>query len=202
MIMLRKSVAAILLSLLFSQAYGQSFEPEMIQVGKFSISKYEITQGQWKAVMGNNLSIFDKGDDYPVEMVSWIDAQEYIQKLNERTGKRYRLPTEDEWSLACHGAEPPQSYCGGEDIEALAWYGENSDGSTHPVGQKQPNSLGIYDMNGNVYEWTSDKHENGGRVIRGGNFTSGPGSTRIGRYNVTDYQRSEWFGFRVVRDEP
>lgn len=197
---MKKTLTAILFSLSFNQVYGQSFEPEMVKVENFYIGKYEITQGQWKAIMNNNPSGFNKGDDYPVETVSWIDVQEYLKKLNERTGKKYRLPTEEEWVLACHGAGPPQSYCGGEDVEALAWYGENSGGSTHPVGQKQPNSLGIYDMNGNVYEWTSDEHEHGGRVVRGGNFVSGPGSTRIGRYNVGDQQRLDWYGFRVVLD--
>ena len=108
----------------------------MVKVKNFYIGKYETTQGEWKAVMKNNPSTNNIGDDYPVDTVSWIDAQEYIQKLNELTGKQYRLPTEDEWALACHGMGTPQSYRGGEDVDALAWYDENSGGTTHPVGQK------------------------------------------------------------------
>lgn len=197
------SLAFSVILLIYSsgQAIGQSYEPEMIKVDGFYISKYEITQGQWKAIMKNNPSTNNVGDDYPVDTVSWIDAQEYIKKLNQLTGKGYRLPTEDEWTQACNGKGPLQSYCGGEDVSALAWYDENSGGTTHPVGQKAPNRLGIHDMNGNVYEWTSDKHESGGRVVRGGSFDSGPGSTRLGRYNVSDNLRMNWYGFRVVLDE-
>ena len=182
-------------------AYGQSIEPEMVDVDGFSISKYEITQAQWKEIMGNNPSQNTHDDNYPVDSVSWIDAHDYLKGLNEKTGKKYRLPTEEEWNLACHGGESPQTYCGGEDIEALAWYDGNSGDKSHQVGLKQPNRLGIYDMSGNLYEWTETRHEAGGRVVKGGGFRSGPGAIRKAWYNLQDYGGGNFTGFRVVLDD-
>lgn len=150
----------------------QPFEPKMVRVDGFSIGKYEVTQGHWKAIMNNNPSEFQKGNNFPVENVSWHDVQEYVEKLNARTGKQYRLPTGDEWEYACHGSGPDNSYCGGDDIDAVAWYSGNSDGSTHLVGQKQSNSLGIHDMSGNVSEWTSTRSDRiaAFRMLRGGSW--------------------------------
>jgi formylglycine-generating enzyme required for sulfatase activity len=147
-------------------------EPEMVRVGNFSVGKYEVTQGQWRAVMGSNPSQFKKGDDYPVETFSWDDLQEYIRRLNSKTGKRYRLPTEDEWYRACQGGGAEQDYCGGKDLDQVAWYKINSGDSTHPVGSKRANGLGIHDMSGNVWEWTGSLHEPDSpwRVIRGGSW--------------------------------
>jgi hypothetical protein len=111
------------------------------------------------AVMGNNPSSF-KGDDLPVENVSWDDAMAYIATLNEKTGKGYRLPTEAEWEYACRGGatntKTPQRYCGGNDLDGLGWYEKNADGKTHPVGSKGANLAGLHDMSGNVLEWVSD----------------------------------------------
>ena len=125
----------------------------------FYIGKYEVTQAQWRAVMGSNPSGF-KGDNLPVENVSWDDVQEFIERLNAKTGKTYRLPTEAEWEYAARGGNKSKGYkySGSDKIEDVAWYKGNSGGKTHPVGTRKPNELGIYDMSGNVDEWCQDRH--------------------------------------------
>jgi len=127
----------------------------------YYIGKYEITQAQWKAVMGDNPSYF-QGDDLPVEGITWNEVQTFITKLNELTGKSYRLPTEAEWEFAARGGNQSKGYkySGSNNINDVAWYGfvagGNSGNSIHTVGIKQPNELGIYDMSGNVWECCSD----------------------------------------------
>ena len=159
-----------------------------VAVSGFWIGKYTVTQGQWQKVMGNNPSGFKKGDNYPVETVSWDDAKEFILKLNGKSGYTFRLPTEAEWEYAARSGGKAEKYAGGSDIDAVAWYGANSGRSTHPVGAKAPNGLGIYDMSGNVWQWCEDiyddfayqKHQrnnpisnSGGslRVLRGGSWS-------------------------------
>ena len=123
----------------------------------FAIGKTEVTQGQWKAIMGNNPSKFvECGDNCPVEQVSWDDAQAFIEKLNTKTGKKYRLPSEAEWEYACR-AGGQHEYCGGNNLDSIAWYGAlakpagNSNKTTNPVAAKQANAFGLYDMSGNVW---------------------------------------------------
>ena len=139
-----------------SDADGDEKPTHQVTLSTYYIGKYEVTQAEWQAVMGTNPSGF-KGDNLPVESVTWFDCQEFIRKLNELTGKQFRLPTEAEWEYAARGGNKSNrtKYAGGSDIDNVAWYSDNSNG-THPVGQKRPNELGLYDMSGNVYEWCQD----------------------------------------------
>ncbi len=138
-----------------------------------------MTQGQWKAIMGNNPSAFQNGDNYPVEQVNWDDAQEFIRELNQITGKKYRLPTEAEWEYAARSGGKKEKWAGTSNESELmkyAWYRRNARGKTHPVGRKRPNGLGLYDMSGNVYEWVQDtfsesayrQHSRMNPVVEGG----------------------------------
>ena len=128
-----------------------------VTLSSYYIGKTEVTQALWKAVMGNNPSSF-KGDNLPVECVSWNDCQVFIRKLNDLTGQNFRLPTEAEWEFACRGGNNSRGYkySGSNYIDNVAWYDGNSGDKTHPVATKLPNELGIYDMSGNVEEWCSD----------------------------------------------
>ncbi len=129
-----------------------------VTLSDFLIGKTEVTQKQWRVVMGNDPSRFSNCDNCPVEQVSWNDIQEFIKKLNQKTEKNYRLPTESEWEYAAKGGNKSKgySYSGSNSIEDVAWYKDNSGSQTHPVRQKQPNELGLFDMTGNVWEWCSD----------------------------------------------
>ena len=128
-----------------------------VTLDSFSIGKFLVTQRLWKAVMGSNPSHF-KGNNLPVERVSWKNVQEFLQKLNALTGKNYRLPTEAEWEFAARGGNSSCSYrySGSNNVDDVAWHWHNSRNSTHGVGAKAPNELGIYDMSGNVAEWCQD----------------------------------------------
>ena len=140
-----------------SDAYDDEKPVHQVTLSSFSIGKYEVTQEEWEAVMGSNPSKF-KGARCPVEQVSWEDCQEFIRKLNQLTGKRFRLPTEAEWEYAARGGNKSRGYkyAGGDNLNGVAWYTGNRGSSTHPVGQKSPNELGLYDMSGNVREWCQD----------------------------------------------
>ena len=143
-----------------SEAYSKEMSVHSVTLNSYYIGKTEVTQALWKAVMGSNPSYF-KGDNLPVECVSWNDCQEFIRKLNALTGQDFRLPTEAEWEFACRGGNNSRGYkySGSNYIDNVAWYGYNSGDKTHHVATKLPNELGIYDMSGNVSEWCSDWYE-------------------------------------------
>ena len=128
-----------------------------VTLDSYYIGKTEVTQALWEAVMGDNPSEFI-GPNRPVECVSWDDCQSFIAKLNEKTGKTFRLPTEAEWEYAARGGNKSQGYkySGSNDLDEVAWYYNNSGSQTHDVATKRPNELGLYDMSGNVWEWCSD----------------------------------------------
>jgi len=191
-----------------------------VTIGRaFAMGKTEVTQGQWEAVMGNNPSEFaGYGYNYPVEHVSWDDAQEYIRKLNAKTGKQYRLPTEAEWEYACR-AGGTYAYCGGDDPDSVGWYDGNSGKQPQPVGQKQANSFGLYDMSGNVWEWVEDRYhgsysgaptdgsawqgDGARRALRGASWISGPQALRAAnRDGNAPAVRKVILGFRLARTLP
>ena len=166
-----------------------------VTVNSFYISKYPITQEQWMAVTGDNPSYFD-GENLPVEMIHWDDTQNFIRTLNEQTGKQYRLPTEAEWEFAARGGVKSKEYrySGSNEIAQVAWYEDNSEDKTCPVGLKAPNELGIYDMSGNVWEWCNDWFgeypasdqtnpqgpvSGSSRVLRGGGWSSRARGCRV-----------------------
>ena len=184
----------------------------------YYMGKYEVTQALWHAVMGSNPSKF-KGDDLPVEQVSWNDCQEFISKLNGLTGKKFRLPTEAEWEYAARGGRKSRGYqySGSSNVSDVAWYVGNSGSKTHPVGTKQANELGIYDMTGNVWEWCQDWYgsyvsssqtnptgdvSGPRRVGRGGSWYYNDRFCRSSfRYRDAPGRRIYCLGFRLVLSE-
>lgn len=197
---------------------GESDEKPVhsVTLSAFNMGKYEVTQAQWKAVMGNNPSNFSGCDDCPVELVSRNDVQDFIQRLNAQTGKNYRLPTEAEWEFSARGGKSSKgfTYSGLNDLNAVAWNNDNSGSKTHTVGGKQANELGIYDMSGNVWEWCSDWYgsyndysetnptgASSGQygVLRGGSWIDFALNCRsaIRNWNFPDYRDCS-NGFRLV----
>jgi formylglycine-generating enzyme required for sulfatase activity len=187
----------------------------------FYLGTYPVTQREWKAVMGSNPSSF-KGDDLPVEQVSWEDVQEFIKKLNEEEGTdKYRLPSEAEWEYAARAGTTTRYSFGDSESELgkYAWYDENSEDKTHPVGQRESNPWRLYDMHGNVWEWVHDEwHDSydraptdgsawesgdgADRVFRGGGWFSGAGDCRFAiRLHGDPRFRFGILGFRLLREK-
>ena len=203
---------------IFVQGGSFTREGNRVTVSDFYIGKTEVTQAQYQAVMGKNPSHF-KGDNLPVESVSWHDAVEFCKKLSQKEGVTYRLPTEAEWEYAARGGNQSKGfeYSGSSSIDGVAWYSSNSGSKTQPVGTKQPNELGIYDMSGNVWEWCSDWYDSNYyknspsnnptgpssgsfRVLRGGSWGSRAKSCRVAYRNYSGPERRfDRSGFRVVR---
>jgi len=186
----------------------------------FYLGKYEVTQEQWQAVMGDNPSSF-KGPKNPVVNGSWDDCQQFLVKLNAKVrtqGGKFALPTEAQWEYACRAGSTTK-YCFGDDEKQLGEYAwnDNSGRKTHPVGEKKPNAFGLYDMHGNVWEWCQDWYgeeyyanspaddptgpdSGNDRVLRGGSWVNGPYLTRsANRFRIAPYNRSNVVGFRVAR---
>lgn len=209
-----------------SDAYDDEKTIHNVTLSSYYIGETQVTQALWKAVMGNNPSIF-KGDILPVENVSWNDCQKFISRLNSLTGLNFRLPTEAQWEYAARGGRKSKGYkySGSNNIDEVAWYENNShtrtewfgskkDQQPHPVATKQPNELGLYDMSGNVWEWCSDWHSNYGsssqtnptgpnsgsyRVDRGGSWYDYAGCCRSSfrDYNTPDCSNRS-LGLRLV----
>ena len=186
-----------------------------VTLSPYYMSETEVTQALWTAVMGSNPSSF-KGDNKPVETVSWDDCQDFIRKLSQQTGLNFRLPTEAEWEFAARGGNKSKGYqySGSKNIDDVAWYSSNSSSSTHDVKTKQPNELGIYDMSGNVWEWCQDWYgsytagsqtnptgasSGSDRVSRGGSWSGSAWCCRVAaRSNYTPDFRNYFLGLRLV----
>ena len=187
-----------------------------VTVKNFHIARYEVTQAQWRAIIGTAPTDFARCDNAPEQNVSWDDVQDFIKKLNAKTGKQYRLPTEAEWEYAARGGDKSRhyKYSGSDNILSVAWCRDNSRSVTHPVGLKQANELGIYDMTGNVWEWCDDWYEDRYytkdpnttdvsvvKVVRGGSWYSNPYCSRITyRDSFAPDGRSINIGFRLASD--
>lgn len=186
----------------------------------FYLGKFEVTQAQWQAVMGNNPSLFQNDPKRPVEQVWWNDAQAFIGKLNEKEGhQRYRLPTEAEWEYAARAGSTTAYSFGpdGSQLSQYGWHKDNSDGQTHPVGKLKPNAWGLYDMHGNVWEWVQDWYHRYAaepatdpKGPKAGTHRSRRGCAwnnfaqfcrTANRYSVTGY-RDDFLGFRLVQTLP
>jgi len=179
----------------------------------FYMGESEVTQAQWKAVMGTTPWKGEKyvkeGDGYPATFVSWDDAQEFMKKLAKASGRKVRLPSEAEWEYACRaGTKTTYSFGNSDrDLSDYAWWGGFLDGNAkneqyaHEVKTKKPNPWGLYDMHGNVYEWCEDKYNAASRVLRGGCWYGNPEYCRSAyRYWGAPDLRDDDVGFRVVLD--
>jgi len=185
----------------------------------FWIGKYEVTQKQWQKIRIVGPFHFPRGNDYPVENVSWNSVKNFISELNRRTGNKFSLPSEAQWEYAARSGGKNEKYSGGDNVDSVAWYRSNSGETTHPVGTKLPNGLGIYDMSGNVWEWCEDvydkdaysKHSRNNplitsgsshRVNRGGAWGLKPSYVRsTNREKDKPSYATKLLGFRLIRTD-
>lgn len=198
-----------------NDAYEYERPAHQVTLSDYYIGRYEVTQKEWQAVMGDNPSKF-YGDNLPVDYVSWDDCQDFTNKLNQLTGLKFRLPTEAEWEFAARGGKQSKGYkySGSDNAKNIAWYEKNSGSKTHQVGTKEPNELGIYDMSGNVGEWCGDWYgrysssaqtnptgpsSGSYRVLRGGSWYLYARFCRVySRVSGDPLDRFYASGFRVV----
>lgn len=211
-----------------SDAYDNEKPVHSVTLSNYYMGETEVTQALWQALMGSNPSQFE-GDNLPVNQVTWNDCQEFIRKLNQKTGKNFRLPTEAEWEYAARGGKKSRGYkySGSNTLRDVAWFGQwngytydngNSGEKTHAVKTKSPNELGLYDMSGNVWEWCSDWYGSYGsstqtnptgsssgssRVLRGGGWLSRAGNCRVSFRRSNDNYVSGFYycGFRLCLSE-
>ncbi len=204
--------------------------PHYVTLSSYYIGECEVTQAQWERIMGTsiyqqrdkayptNQNISDVGDNYPMYFISWEDAQNFCEELSRITGKNYMLPTEAQWEFAARESNNSSGskYSGGNSIDAIAWYGSNSDERVHQVKQKRPNRLGLYDMSGNLWEWCRDWYDSEyylysektnpegplsgeKRLLRGGSWKASDWSCRVScRGRNVAHESFTTFGFRVV----
>lgn len=203
-----------------SSAGEEEEEPvHKVCVKGFWMGRYEVTQAQYRQMMDKNPSKF-QGSDKPVENVNWDDASKFAEEMGNSTGTKVRLPSEAEWEYACRAGGAHEKYCGGGKPDRLAWYHDNSGKQTHAVGKLAPNDWGLYDMSGNVWEWTQDCFNEGykgaptdgsawesgscdTRIVRGGSWSGVPDNLRAAVRSETDSGfRFYIYGFRIARTLP
>jgi len=216
--MIRVPAGSFLMGDLFEVGWENEVPTHEERVDAFYLGKYPVTQAQWEKVMAENPSMFRRSGRYPVEQVTWADVNEFIRRLNALTtgGGAFRLPAEAEWEYAARSGGRKELYAGGDDIDRVAWYADNSGGSTRPAGLKAPNGLGLYDMSGNVWEWCQDlytadagvghearplfaKSGDRERVIRGGSWNLDDWSCRCSRrFGFPEDYSGAGLGFRLA----
>lgn len=204
-----------------AHAYEHTRPEHRVEVSSFYMSRFEVTQGMWRAVMGENPSKFSGNDSLPVEQVSWSMAQQFVTLLSQLTGRRFRLPTEAEWEYAARGGKVghgmPFAGATRSNFGNYGWFCTNSERHTHAVGTMLPNELGLYDMCGNVAEWCSDWYAPYSAADQTNPTGATAGENRVlrgGHYNCTSsectvYDRSwyvpdaatEYFGLRLVLEQ-
>ena len=202
---------------LFGHGFGSEKPVHVVELDGFWLGRYPVIQEEWVKRMEGNPPNFKVGDRHPVENISWLDAQAFIQAMNTEGDARFRLPTEAEWEYAARSGGKLEKFAGGNEVDCVAWYHENSNGSTHPVGKKAPNGLGLYDMSGNVLEWCQDwfhdeyykksphlnpkgPPEGSYRVLRSGSWDSSADYVRSSGRNYWEPDNRDFHsGFRIVR---
>ena len=202
---------------LFDDGFGSEKPVHVVKLDGFWLGRLLVTQEEWIKLMGSNPPNFKQGARYPVENVSWDDAQAFVNAMNSDGEGRFRLPTEAEWEYAARSGGKREKYAGGDVVDPVAWYNENSDGCVHPVGMKAANGLGLFDMSGNVLEWCQDwfydkyyerspysnpqgPAEGSYRVLRSGSWDSSSDYVRCAGRNYLEPDNRDFnTGFRLVR---
>jgi formylglycine-generating enzyme required for sulfatase activity len=213
-----------------SDSYDDEKPTHTVTIDSYYIAECEVTQAQWEKIMGRTISeqrdlrgtsssLYGVGDDYPVYYVNYDDAKEFCTKLSQLTGKTYSLPTEAQWEYAARGGNKSEGYkySGSSTIGSVSWYSGNAGSTAHPIKQKQPNELGLYDMSGNIYEWCSDwfgsytsasqtnptgVSSGTYRVMRGGSWQHAQTSSRVSdRGSYIPSTRGLDAGLRIVCTE-